>query len=70
MPPLFDALAQQTFCDFEIILVDDASTDQSVAWLEENWQKENHPDLRIIVNRRNLGFVTSVNTGLILHAGA
>lgn len=63
LPPLFDALAQQTFCDFEIILVDDASTDQSVAWLEENWQKENHPDLRIIVNRRNLGFVTSVNTG-------
>lgn len=63
MPTLFDALAKQTFRDFEIILVDDASTDQSIAWLEENWQEENAPDLRIIVNHRNVGFVTSVNTG-------
>ncbi|MCB0105813.1 MAG: glycosyltransferase family 2 protein [Caldilineaceae bacterium] len=58
LPTLMAALHQQTFGDFEVILVDDASTDHSVAFLEEHY-----PAVRILVNRRNLGFVRSCNLG-------
>ena len=55
---LLEALSKQTFSDFEVVLVDDASTDESVAWVETD-----HPDVRILVNRRNLGFAASCNQG-------
>lgn len=57
LPPLMDALAQQRLGDFETIVVDDASSDDTVGWLESN-----HPHVRVIVNRRNLGFVASCNS--------
>lgn len=58
LPNLMAALANQRFGDFEIVVVDDASTDQSVAWLEEHY-----PAVRVLVNRRNEGFVASCNAG-------
>ncbi len=58
LPELFAALARQTFADFEVIFVDDAGTDGSVAWVEAHALQA-----RVIVNRRNLGFVASVNLG-------
>ncbi|NJN81249.1 MAG: glycosyltransferase family 2 protein [Caldilineaceae bacterium] len=57
LPPLLTALAQQSFRDFEIIIADDASRDESVAWVEANY-----PAVRLLVNRRNQGFVASCNT--------
>lgn len=56
LPTLLAALQQQTFGDVELILVDDASTDNSVAFTEEHY-----PEVRILVNRQNLGFVRSCN---------
>lgn len=56
LPPLFDALGAQDFGDFELIVVDDASSDESVAWVETH-----APDARVIVNRQNAGFVASCN---------
>ena len=58
LPTLMDALARQTFRDFEVIVVDDGSFDQSVAFLEDNF-----PSVRVIVNRQNVGFAVSCNTG-------
>ncbi len=58
LPTLMDALAKQRFGDFEVIVVDDSSHDESVSWLEEH-----HPTVRIIVNRTNQGFAISCNTG-------
>ncbi len=58
LPTLLDALAKQAFQDFEILLVDDASSDESVAFVEEHY-----PNVRVIVNRRNLGFAASCNAG-------
>jgi GT2 family glycosyltransferase len=43
----------------EIIIVDDASTDDSIDFL-----KRNYPAIRVIKNIENIGFGPSVNTGL------
>ncbi|MCS6827998.1 MAG: glycosyltransferase family 2 protein [Caldilinea sp.] len=58
LPIVLDALCRQTFHDFEVIVVDDASRDESVALVETHY-----PNVRLIVNRRNVGFVRSCNTG-------
>jgi GT2 family glycosyltransferase len=58
MPGVLDALARQAFTDFEVIVVDDASTDATAQWVADH-----HPGVRLIVNRRNLGFAASCNTG-------
>jgi GT2 family glycosyltransferase len=58
LPTLMDALSRQTFRDFEVIVVDDGSSDHTVGFLEENY-----PAVRVIVNRQNQGFVVSCNTG-------
>lgn len=57
LPVLMAALAQQSFSDFETIVVDDAGSDDSVTWLETNY-----PAVRVLVNRHNLGFVASCNS--------
>lgn len=56
LPTVLDALRKQSFQDFEVILADDASTDDSVAFVETEY-----PEVRILVNRRNLGFAATVN---------
>lgn len=48
----------------EIIVIADASTDGSVAWL-----RERHPDVRVAVNSRNLGFAPTVNRGFRMAQG-
>lgn len=58
LPTVMAALAKQSFGDFEVIVVDDGSHDESVSWLEQNY-----PHARVIVNRQNQGFVASCNTG-------
>ncbi len=59
LPGVLDALAKQTFTDFETIVIDDASTDDSVTLIERDY-----PNVRLIVNRRNIGFVASCNTAV------
>lgn len=43
----------------EIIIVDDASTDDTVAWLESTY-----PTIKLIINSRNLRFAKAVNRGV------
>lgn len=50
-----DSILQQTFCDFELILVDDGSPDSSGGICEEYAQKDN----RILVIHQSNGGVTS-----------
>jgi GT2 family glycosyltransferase len=56
LPTVLEALRRQTMHDFETIVVDDASGDESVGWIEAHY-----PEVRLLVNRRNLGFVSSCN---------
>ena len=53
---VFNALRAQSLRDFEIILADDASSDDSVAFTEANY-----PEVRLLVNRSNLGFARNCN---------
>ncbi len=53
------ALERQTFRDFSVVIVDNASTDRSVESVERN-----HPKIRLLRSTRNLGFSGGNNYGL------
>jgi GT2 family glycosyltransferase len=59
LPTCLNALAAQTYRDFEIIVVDDCSTDDSREFLAREF-----PEVRVVVNEKNLGFAPSVNSGI------
>ena len=48
--------------EFEVILVDNASKDGSIEWLEKEYNDE--PKVLIIKNDENLGFSAANNIGL------
>lgn len=54
----FDSLLQQTYKQYEIIVVDNASTDDSVEFV-----RTNYPDIQLVENTQNLGFAGGNNTG-------
>ncbi|HOU12364.1 MAG TPA: glycosyltransferase family 2 protein [Anaerolineae bacterium] len=54
-----EALQQQTLRDFAVYVVDNGSTDGSVAYLAEHF-----PQAKVITNTQNLGFATAVNQGI------
>lgn len=64
MEPCLASLSRQTYKDFEILVVDNASTDRSIEYL-----KENYPDVKIIALDQNYGFSKAVNSG-IRHSSA
>jgi GT2 family glycosyltransferase len=64
LPVVLGALREQSFGDFEVILVDDASSDESVAYTERE-----HPEVRVLLNRTNAGFAASCNTGAAASRG-
>jgi glycosyltransferase involved in cell wall biosynthesis len=62
--PAIDSLLAQTFKDFEIVLVNDGSTDDSQAIIES------YKDPRIVlINQKNQGVARSLNNGLKVAKG-
>jgi GT2 family glycosyltransferase len=53
------SLARQVPSDFRIVVVDDASSDDTVEWLTENW-----PQIEVIVHERNRGVTAALNACL------
>ena len=59
LPAAFDGIQNQTFRDFEIIAIDDGSTDGTREWLSD--RKE---PLTRVFNEKNLGTYASLNVAL------
>lgn len=58
LEPLFDALTHAG-CEYEVILVDDCSTDDSVQYITSNY-----PQIKILHNEVNSGFSKTINKGI------
>lgn len=57
-----ESILNQTFKDFEVICINDCSTDNSLEILEEFAEKDNR--IRIINNEKNLGAALTRNVGI------
>ncbi len=66
LPATLRSLWRQTFTDFEVVAVDDASTDDTPAILAA----EGDARLRVVRNEANLGLVGTLNRGLALCRGS
>ncbi|MBE2201692.1 MAG: glycosyltransferase family 2 protein [Anaerolinea sp.] len=53
------ALQDQTCQDFEIVVVDNGSADDSAVWLARHW-----PQVRLLTQSRNTGFAPANNVGI------
>lgn len=62
-----ESILNQTFNDFEFIIIDDGSTDNSLKIIKEYSQKDNH--IRVVVNQENKGIAGSLNIGIALARG-
>lgn len=63
LPECLDSLQQQTFRDFETIVVDNGSSDGSVEYLMKR------PEVRLVPLRENVGFAAGNNAALPLAQG-
>jgi len=63
LPACLASLRAQSFRDFEVIVVDDASTDGSLALLA------GYPEVRVLRHARNRRFAVSVNDGIAAAQG-
>jgi GT2 family glycosyltransferase len=57
--PCLDAVLSQDFADFEVIVVDNGSSDGSASFVAEHY-----PQVSLIRNERNLGFAAGNNVGM------
>ncbi len=62
-----DSLLQQTFMDFELVIVDDASTDATSEILREYAVRDSR--IQIVTNEQNLGLTKSLNKGIVASRG-
>ena len=58
LPAALEGVRRQTYRDFEIVAIDDGSTDGTREWLSAQ------PDVRCIFNETNLGTYATLNVGL------
>ncbi len=66
LPEALDSILGQSFCDFEFVIIDDGSTDNSLAILES--YKLTDKRIRLFV-QRNMGLISSLNRGCRLARG-
>lgn len=58
LDPCFSTLFKQSYKNIEVILVDNASKDGSVQFV-----RKNYPQVKIVINKENLGFAEANNIG-------
>lgn len=62
LPEALQSLFSQTFQDFELVFIDDGSTDESLRVVESYRQPARN--VRILCNPKNLGAITTINRGV------
>lgn len=65
---LLPSLAIQTFGNYEVIIIDDCSTDKSVVEYIKSFVNE-HENMRLVENTENMRFVKTANKGIKLASG-
>src|SRR5690242_10239079 len=60
LPAAYESILAQTYSDYEIIALDDGSTDGTRDWLREREGGK----LRCILNEKNLGTYGTLNVGI------
>lgn len=65
LPACLESVCKQTYQDFEVLALDDRSTDGTREWL----QSRTEPFLRVHLNEQNLGTYGTLNRGLELARG-
>lgn len=60
-----DSILNQTFTDFEFIIIDDASTDHSLEIIKSYTE----PRIKLILKPQNTGYINSLNLGLKVAKG-
>ena len=58
LPPCFDSLKKQTYPNLEVIMIDDGSSDESIALTTKHY-----PWVKIVRHDQNQGFVRAMNAG-------
>jgi GT2 family glycosyltransferase len=64
LPMVLSSMKGQTFRDFDITVVDDGSTDDSVGYLEREW-----PEVRVVRFAENMGFASAWARGVAESTG-
>lgn len=59
-----DAICRQTFRDFEVIVVDDCSTDNTVAMMKEYIAAHSETTIKLVCHEKNSGIIAARNTAL------
>lgn len=62
-----DSIIKQTYQNLEIIIVDDQSTDNTVAIVKAYAEK--YPKIKLVANEQNLGYVENFEKGFLLANG-
>lgn len=62
-----DSILAQSFRDFEFLIIDDGSTDETLDILNEYVRKDER--VRVIINKENIGLTKSLNKGIHLANG-
>jgi GT2 family glycosyltransferase len=65
---LLPSIANQTFNDYEVIIIDDCSPDKSVVEYIKSFMKD-YKNMRLIENADNMRFIKTVNKGIKMAEG-
>ena len=68
MKRLLPSIANQTFGDYEVIIIDDATPDRSVLEYINTFIKD-HENMRLVENTENMRFIKTCNKGIRLAKG-
>jgi hypothetical protein len=68
LPSLLSSVANQTFKDYEVIIIDDCSPDKTALDYIRSFIS-NHQNMRLVENSQNLGFVKNCTKGIALATG-